>query len=174
METLIGSKIDEDIINSDLRVIDFKISKILTRWQVQTVDQLVTGAKTGQWEEAESDAIEIQNLVYKQKYYEIALVLREFIIKARKLISFELEEVHIFGSFVRGELEKDSDIDILVIVGTNTIINRRKLLGIAYDILLEKNLFFSVKVLSRSEYVNLVNINSSFIKKVLEEGFLIE
>lgn len=63
-------KIAEDLINTKLQVLDEKISAILKRWNVETVEQLIDGAKLGQFEEAESDAIELQNLVDKREKVE--------------------------------------------------------------------------------------------------------
>jgi len=64
------NKIVEDLINTKLRVLDEKISKILKRWNVETVDQLINGASSGEIEEAESDAIELQNLIAKREEIE--------------------------------------------------------------------------------------------------------
>lgn len=63
-------KIAQDLINTKLQVLDEKISAILKRWNVETIEQLIDGAKSGQFEEAESDAIELQNLVEKREEIE--------------------------------------------------------------------------------------------------------
>lgn len=63
-------KIAQDLINTKLQVLDEKISAILKRWNVETIDQLINSAKSGEFEDAESDAIELQNLVAKREEIE--------------------------------------------------------------------------------------------------------
>ena len=70
MTSKIDSETMEDLINTKLRVLDEKISIILKKWNVGTVDQLINGAKSGEIEEAESDAIELQNLTAKRQEIE--------------------------------------------------------------------------------------------------------
>ncbi|MFX0139638.1 MAG: hypothetical protein ACFFDN_38720 [Candidatus Hodarchaeota archaeon] len=70
MTSKMDNKIVEDLINTKLQVLDEKISKILKKWKVNTVDQLINGASSGEIEEAESDAIELQNLVAKREEIE--------------------------------------------------------------------------------------------------------
>ena len=66
----LNSKIVKDLINTKLQVLDEKISAILKKWNVEVIDQLIEGAKSGKFEEAESDAIELQNLMSKREEIE--------------------------------------------------------------------------------------------------------
>ncbi|MHA1143263.1 MAG: hypothetical protein ACTSRW_00855 [Candidatus Helarchaeota archaeon] len=70
MTSKMDGKIIEDLINTKLRVLDEKIGKILKKWKVNNVNQLINGARSGEIEEAESDAIELQNLVAKREEIE--------------------------------------------------------------------------------------------------------
>ncbi len=70
MTMKLNSKIAEDLINTKLQVLDEKISVILKKWNVQLIDQFIEGAKSGKFEDAESDAIELQNLVAKREEIE--------------------------------------------------------------------------------------------------------
>ena len=63
----LNSKIIEDLINTKLQVLDEKISAILKKWNIDIIDQLIKGAKSGKFEDAESDAIELQNLTSKRE-----------------------------------------------------------------------------------------------------------
>ena len=56
----------QDLINTKLQVVDEKIQKNLTHWKMESVDQLIKEAKSGELEEAGSDVIEIQNLMAKR------------------------------------------------------------------------------------------------------------
>lgn len=66
----LDSEIVRDLVNTKLQVLDSKIQKILSRWGLESVDQLIERAKSGELEEAESDAIEIQNLTAKREEIE--------------------------------------------------------------------------------------------------------
>ena len=66
----LNPKIVKDLINTKLQVLDEKISIILKKWNVEVIDQLIEGAKSGKFEDAESDAIELQNLVSKREEIE--------------------------------------------------------------------------------------------------------
>jgi len=66
MTIKLNSKIAQDLINTKLQVLDEKISAILKKWNVETVDHLIEGAKSGKIEDAEPDAIELQNLIDKR------------------------------------------------------------------------------------------------------------
>ncbi len=66
MTIKLDSKIAQDLINTKLQVLDEKISVILKKWNLETVDELIEGAKSGKFADAEPDAIELQNLVDKR------------------------------------------------------------------------------------------------------------
>ena len=70
MTIKLNSKIAEDLINTKLQVLDEKISVILKKWNVELIDQFIDGAKSGKFEDAEPDAIELQNLVAKREEIE--------------------------------------------------------------------------------------------------------
>lgn len=70
MSIKLNSKIAQDLINTKLQVLDEKISRILKKWNVKVIEELIEGAKSGKIEAAESDAIELQNLVSKREEIE--------------------------------------------------------------------------------------------------------
>ncbi len=70
MTVKLNSKIAQDLINTKLQVLDEKISTILKKWNVKVIEELIEGAKSGKLEDAESDAIELQNLVSKREEIE--------------------------------------------------------------------------------------------------------
>ena len=70
MTIKIDPKTIQDLIDTKLQVLDEKISRILKRWNVETVEELIMGAKSGKFAEAESDAIELQNLIDKRDQIE--------------------------------------------------------------------------------------------------------
>ena len=66
----LNSKIAQDLINTKLQVLDEKISTLLKKWNVKVIEELIEGARSGKLEDAESDAIELQNLVAKREEIE--------------------------------------------------------------------------------------------------------
>src|SRR4030042_407182 len=80
-----------------------------------------------------------------------------------------VKKVILYGSYVRGETTKDSDIDILVLVdqSLNPFEVRESLSELLFDILLEEGEHISVIVVPERFYDN---YNSPFILNVKKEG----
>ncbi len=74
MTVTLDSVVAKDLIETKLRVLDDKIADILNKWQIESIDELLEGARTGQLEESESDASEVQNLADKRKEIEKLLL----------------------------------------------------------------------------------------------------
>ncbi len=70
MAVSIDSKIAKDLIETKLKVLTEKINAILKKWNVNSKQDLLEGAKTGRLTEAEDDAIELQNLFDKRTQIE--------------------------------------------------------------------------------------------------------
>jgi predicted nucleotidyltransferase len=81
----------------------------------------------------------------------------------------KIKQVIIYGSYVRGEATKDSDIDILVVIddSLNPFDVRKSLSDIIFDILLEKEELISVIPVPETIFKN---YKSPFILNVKEEG----
>ncbi|HDH45296.1 MAG TPA: nucleotidyltransferase domain-containing protein [Thermococcus sp.] len=81
----------------------------------------------------------------------------------------KIREVILYGSHVRGEVTKDSDIDILVLIDNsiNPFDVRRSLSDLLFDILLEKGELISVVVLPESFFED---YNYPFMLNVRKEG----
>ncbi|MHA1265773.1 MAG: hypothetical protein ACTSRS_11125 [Candidatus Helarchaeota archaeon] len=70
MTIRLNAKLAQDLINTKLQVLDEKISVILKKWNVESIEQLIEGAKSGIYDGAEPDAIELQNLAAKREEIE--------------------------------------------------------------------------------------------------------
>jgi len=83
----------------------------------------------------------------------------------------KIKQVIIYGSHVRGEATKDSDIDILVVIddSLNPFDVRKSLSDIIFDILLEKEELISVIAVPETIFKN---YKSPFILNVKEEGMM--
>ena len=81
----------------------------------------------------------------------------------------KIREVILYGSYVRGEVTKDSDIDILVLIddSLNPFEVRRSLSDLLFDILLENGELISVVVLPERFFKD---YNYPFMLNVKREG----
>ena len=88
-----------------------------------------------------------------------------------KLYREGVTKVILYGSYVRGEATKDSDIDVLVLVdqSLNPFKVRDSLSELLYDILLEEGELVSVIVIPESLFES---YNSPFILNVRKEGLV--
>jgi len=89
-----------------------------------------------------------------------------------KMYGEKIRRVILYGSHVRGEITKDSDIDILVLVeeAVNPFEVRRSLSDLLFNILLEKGELISVIVLPQ-HFFDIHNY--PFMLNVKKEGILI-
>ncbi|HIC91080.1 MAG TPA: nucleotidyltransferase domain-containing protein [Syntrophaceae bacterium] len=84
----------------------------------------------------------------------------------------KIKQIIIYGSYVRGEATKDSDIDVLVVIddSLNPFEVRKNLSDIIFDILLEKEELVSVIPVPETLFKD---YKSPFILNVKEEGIMI-
>ena len=99
--------------------------------------------------------------------------LRKFGMALKEALTDNLLEVKLFGSKARGDAQKDSDIDVLVIISSGDWHMCDVVYDIATDILLETEVCISPKVISRKEYNNLYNSGNPFMKNVIREGITV-
>ena len=88
-----------------------------------------------------------------------------------KMYGGKIKKVILYGSFVRGEASKDSDIDILVLVdqSLNPFEVRESLSDLLFDILLDEGELISVIAIPENLYEN---YNSPFMLNVRKEGLV--
>ncbi len=90
----------------------------------------------------------------------------KFAEEARKTYGTNIERIILFGSVARGEADKKSDIDILVVWNGNEDEGWRKMTGLAFDILLETKEYISVKVVVPDD----MKSQNPFINNVIKDG----
>ncbi len=97
--------------------------------------------------------------------------LDELILNLREKFGNQLKEIKLFGSKIRGDYDKASDID-LFLVFDNDVDWRFK--DVIYDIIFEINLKFDVFISARIYSIKKINENKiktlPFIKNVVEHG----
>ncbi len=79
-------------------------------------------------------------------------------------------EIKLFGSAARGDLNENSDIDILIVLKYYDISLRKKLISIATDLTLVADRYLSVKVLESKQYQEFLHLATPFIRNVEQEG----
>ncbi len=83
-----------------------------------------------------------------------------------------LKRVIVFGSRARGEVNEESDIDVVAIVNKKTSEIEKKLEDIAYQVMWEHDFkpIISLKVFAESSFNNAIKRGVSFYENVLKEG----
>ncbi len=70
MAISLDPEVARDLIETKLRVLTEKIDTILNKWNLNSIEELIKGARTGKIPEAEDDAIDLQNLRDKRSQIE--------------------------------------------------------------------------------------------------------
>ena len=101
-----------------------------------------------------------------EKITQVVNQVKEYLIKK---YGDKIREIILFGSYVKGEATKDSDIDILVLIDDSIDLfeMRRSLSDLLFDILLEYGELVSVVVLPERFFEN---YNYPFMLNVKREG----
>ena len=94
-------------------------------------------------------------------------IARDF---AKSINSKYIKEIILFGSVARGDDNKDSDIDILVVSDFENIIEPL-IADEVFKIVLDKDEFVSAHVMSESKLKKLKNY--TFLKNIRKEGIII-
>ena len=95
--------------------------------------------------------------------------LTELFKRVRERFGDEVERIVLFGSYARKDYDKDSDIDLLIVVKNREI--EYELRKIVYSFIPRLGRLVSVKVVESEEYERIKNF--SFIKSVEKEGVVI-
>ena len=90
----------------------------------------------------------------------------EFARKAMENYGVNIDKIILFGSVARGEADKKSDIDILVVWNGKEEDGWRKMTGLAFEILLETQEYISIKVVTPQD----LESQDPFINNVVKDG----
>lgn len=96
--------------------------------------------------------------------------LQEFKKKITQKLAGEILDLKLFGSKIRGDYKKTSDIDILVVLKHPDRKSRDIIYQAATDLLLKYNLDLSVKIFSKKEYQQRLKLQIPFFLIIEKEG----
>ena len=99
--------------------------------------------------------------------------LTQFKTDLEQVLSGQLIELKLFGSKARGDDRPNSDIDVLVIVATDDWRIRDKVYDVATDILLQRDVCISPKVISKSRFEQLCKQGTSFMSNVSRDAITV-
>lgn len=102
-------------------------------------------------------------------------VLKQFIEELSKLLGNRLKKVILYGSYARGDYDKNSDLDIMILTDLNDkelVEYRMKIRDLACDLELENDIVISPLVRNIEKYNNRVNI-IPFYMNVQKEGVVL-
>lgn len=99
-------------------------------------------------------------------------IVKQYIQGIRKLVPHASSEIIMFGSKAREESQKDSDIDILVVIDTKDRLIKRKIQDLCWDVMFDNNFkaFLAPVILYKSEYLQYKKWNSSFLYNINQDG----
>lgn len=97
-------------------------------------------------------------------------VIRLFTSQVKKSVGKDLKTIALFGSKARGDYNKESDIDIYVVVKKNKMKNIDKVSEITADILSDYDILLSPVVYSEFEEQKNLEMHSFFFEAVKNEG----
>jgi predicted nucleotidyltransferase len=92
--------------------------------------------------------------------------LDEFIHELKRRYGDRLDEVVVFGSYARGDVSDESDIDVLVIGD----VKLDEVIDVSYPLLLKYGVYISPMVVTKKYYEFLKFENTSLIKNISREG----
>jgi predicted nucleotidyltransferase len=100
-------------------------------------------------------------------------VIESFVKDLRARLGDQIVSIRLFGSKIRGDFDKESDIDILILIKKKNERIRKKVAEILTDYLLEYDLSLSPVLYDLYEYRKNNEIGSFFFKEVEKEGILL-
>ena len=83
----------------------------------------------------------------------------------------KIEAIVLYGSVARGEAERESDIDLLIIVPEGEI--RKQVLSLSYDVDLEFGTVTSHVYMTPQEFERYLSWGDPFLREVLKEGVIL-
>ena len=97
-------------------------------------------------------------------------IVEEFKRQVEQRFPGELIRVVLFGSKVRGDATRESDVDVLVVIRSESWRLGDEIRSLGYALELEHGVVLSIQVMSQRHYEELRLFGSQFFKAVEREG----
>ena len=97
-------------------------------------------------------------------------IVQRFCEIAKQKYSCQIEKIVLFGSVARGEQNKDSDIDLLIVWRGNKKKAWDNLEKIAFPLVLESKKYLSLKLIGLQEFKKMEKIGNPFVQNIKREG----
>lgn len=101
--------------------------------------------------------------------------IQEFIKQVKELLGIRLKKIILYGSYARGDYNKQSDVDIMILTDLSfeeIEEYRDKISDIAYDIELSTGIILSPVIKNIEKYNSRINF-APFYKNVEKEGVVL-
>ncbi|HEU0295796.1 MAG TPA: nucleotidyltransferase domain-containing protein [Anaerolineales bacterium] len=96
--------------------------------------------------------------------------VREFMTAVQTAYGNKIHRAALFGSKVRGESTRYSDIDVLLIVSDDNWKFRKAISGISSDIALKYDVLLDVRIISVSRWQYMADIQSGLYKNISRDA----
>jgi predicted nucleotidyltransferase len=96
--------------------------------------------------------------------------VREFIKAVRMAFGDKIQRAALFGSKVRGDWTKYSDVDILLITDDDSWAFRRDIIGIDSDIELKYDVLLDIRVISESRWEYMKRIQAGLYQNITRDA----
>lgn len=100
-------------------------------------------------------------------------VVKSFVKELREKLDKEIVSIRLFGSKVRGDSQKDSDIDIFILVEEKTLKTGDIIDDLTADYIFNYNLSLSPVLYDLFEYKRNKELGSFFFENVEKEGVVL-
>jgi len=96
--------------------------------------------------------------------------VREFIKAVRTAYGDRIQRAALFGSKVRGDWTKYSDVDILLITDDDSWAFRKDIIGINSDIELKYDVLLDIRVISKARWQHMANIQAGLYQNISKDA----
>lgn len=96
--------------------------------------------------------------------------VREFLTAVQTAYGNKIQRAALFGSKVRGDSTRYSDIDVLLIVSDDNWKFRKAISGISSDIALKYDVLLDVRIISVSRWQYMADIQSGLYKNISRDA----
>ena len=96
--------------------------------------------------------------------------VREFVRTVRRMYDNKVQRAALFGSKVRGDSSRDSDIDILLIVTDDNWKFRKAVSGISSDIALKYDVLLDIRMISLNRWKYMAEIQSGLYQNISRDS----